>query len=100
MCSPAKSDTHPTYTFARFGTVTGFVGAHATLWLTVPHLCAAIAFAEIALTITIGLTALYAPPEFSERAFRLLPWARPHCHMCAPTKPSAHKADPPRIASQ
>jgi hypothetical protein len=100
MCSPAKSDRRPTCTFVGFGTATGFAGAHAALWLTAPHLCAAIAFLEIVLTVTIILTALSAPREFSERAFRLLPWARPHCHMCAFTKPDACEADPPGIASQ
>jgi hypothetical protein len=41
----------------------------------------AITLVEIALTIMVIFTALYAPKEFSDRAFRLLPWATvdPRC---------------------
>jgi len=50
-------------------------GTHTALWLIVPHLAAAITILEIAIATMVILTALYAPNNYSSRAFRLLPWA-------------------------
>ena len=73
---------HPTATSIRLGAATGFASAHAALWLTAPHLGVVIALVEVALTIAVIFTALYAPRESSDRAFRLLPWvtADPQLH--------------------
>ena len=38
------------------------------------HLGYGLIIIEVALTITVILTALYAPTKFSDRAFRMLPW--------------------------
>ena len=50
-------------------------GTQAALWLIAPHLAVACAIVEIALVITVVLTALFATSQYSNRAFRLLPWA-------------------------
>ena len=66
------------HTSTRLAAAAGLTGAHAALWLTAPRLSAAITLIEIALTVTVILTALYAPEEQSARAFRMLPWMTHH----------------------
>jgi hypothetical protein len=63
-----------TSTPIRVSSATGVFGVHAITWLAAPRLGQVIIIVEIMLTITVMLTALYAPQEFSSRAFRLLPW--------------------------
>ncbi|MDN3354925.1 hypothetical protein [Actinomadura sp. DC4] len=50
---------------------------HTGMWLTAPTLAVVITLLEAVLTVTVVVTALYAPPRASTRAFRLLPWTAP-----------------------
>jgi hypothetical protein len=47
---------------------------HTALWLVAPALAASLTMLEAILTVTVILTALYAPVPISDRAFRMLPW--------------------------
>ncbi|GAB3977756.1 hypothetical protein GCM10029978_068440 [Actinoallomurus acanthiterrae] len=60
------------------------------LWLTAPALAALVTVLEAALTITVILTALYAPKRISDRAFRMLPWTA-----STPTRPRSTGRTPP-----
>jgi hypothetical protein len=44
------------------------------LSVTSSYLAVVIGMVEVALAITVILTALFAPDKYSQRAFRLLPW--------------------------
>ncbi|MEU6745148.1 hypothetical protein ABZ914_02855 [Spirillospora sp. NPDC046719] len=59
------------------GAATTVASAHAALWLAAPWLAITLTLLEAALTVTVVLTALYAPTAISDRAFRMLPWTTP-----------------------
>ena len=61
---------------ARLGTAVGATGVHAGLWLVAAPVAIALTSLEAVLAATVILTALYASPLLSERAFRMLPWTR------------------------
>jgi hypothetical protein len=61
---------------ARLGAAAAAAGAHAWLWLIATPVAIALTSLEAALAATVILTALYASPLLSERAFRMLPWTR------------------------
>jgi hypothetical protein len=48
------------------------LAVHAATWAVAARLGAVVAAVEILLTVTVVLTALFAPDKFSDRAFRLL----------------------------
>jgi hypothetical protein len=62
---------------ARVGTVCTLAAIHTGIWLTAPAVAIVCVLLEAALTVTIVLTALYAPERISDRAFRMLPWTTP-----------------------
>ena len=74
MCAARKSAKHRATASILVGAVAGGAGTHAALWLTVPHLAATLTLLEAALPIAVILTALYAPKEYSNRAFQILAW--------------------------
>lgn len=51
-------------------------GVHAGLWLIATPVAIALTSLEAVLAATVILTALFASPLLSERAFRMLPWTR------------------------
>jgi hypothetical protein len=61
---------------ARLGTTAAATGAHAGLWLIATPVAVALTSLEATLATIVVLTALYASPLLSERAFRMLPWTR------------------------
>lgn len=60
----------------RLGTTVVATGVHAGLWLIAAPAAIALTSLEAALAATVILTALYASPLLSERAFCMLPWTR------------------------
>jgi hypothetical protein len=60
----------------RLGTAVAATGVHAGLWLIAAPVAIALTSLEVALAATVILTALYASPLLSERAFCMLPWTR------------------------
>ena len=79
VCDESSSVTTKVRTsaLARLGTSTVFTGVHAALWLEATPVCIAIVSVEVAVAVTIILTALFACEDLSDRAFRMLPWATP-----------------------
>jgi hypothetical protein len=52
-------------------------GVHAGLWLTTPPAVIALVSLEAVLVTMVIITALFASPHFSDRAYRMLPWTSP-----------------------
>jgi hypothetical protein len=67
----------------------GATGIHAGLWLIAPLVAIGLTSLEVVVVVTVILTALYASPLLSERAFRML-------H--GPGQPSAASIPQPGLA--
>lgn len=81
MPSPSRARSHASPPAARhvsFGLAATIVVIPTGVALASPVLAAALASAELALLLTILLTAVFAPTDTSERAFRLLRWMTGH----------------------
>jgi hypothetical protein len=76
MCSAPESTRHRRLGTARLGMGVAATGVHAGLWLIATPVAIALTSLEAVLAATVILTALYASPLLSERAFRMLPWTR------------------------
>lgn len=74
MTSPTKSAGGPSSRGVPFGLATTILAVPTGVALINPALAAILASAELALLLTVLLTAVYAPELISERAFRLLRW--------------------------
>ncbi|HXL92921.1 MAG TPA: hypothetical protein VN969_28670 [Streptosporangiaceae bacterium] len=66
----AASPRHPAA--ARFGAAGVVLGTHAALWLMAAPIAVCLLCLDATLAAIVLLTALYASPHFSDRAFRLL----------------------------
>lgn len=73
--STACATSAPRFAPERFGVAATAVGVHVGLWLAAGPVGIYVTIVETALATTVILTALYASPHFSDRAFRMLPWA-------------------------
>ena len=76
MCVAPESTRHRRAGTARLGTAATATGVHAGLWLIATPVAIALTSLEATLATIVILTALYASPLLSERAFRMLPWTR------------------------
>lgn len=75
MTSPAKPAAgDPPVRGTSFGLAATILAVPTGIALINPNLAAILASAELALLLTILLTAVFAPAPISERAFRLLSW--------------------------
>jgi hypothetical protein len=74
MCAAPEAKTPRKASAIRLGTATT-VTLHAALWLAASPTAAILAGMEALMATAVILTALYASPTLSGRAFRLLPWA-------------------------
>jgi hypothetical protein len=73
MYTPKRHWTHRPASMV-VGLAVGGAATNVSLWLVTP--CVATAtMLLVALAIMVVLTALYAPTKYSNRAFRMLPWA-------------------------
>jgi len=77
MCAAYQASSPRPHRPVRVGAPTAAVGIHAGLWLIAAPVAVALVVLEAALATTVILTALFASPHFSERAFRLLPYTTP-----------------------
>lgn len=75
MCAGHKAGRSRRPVTAWFGTGAVATGVHIGLWQIGVPFAAVIAILEAELVSIVILTALFASPHFSDRAFRLLPWA-------------------------
>ena len=76
MCAASESTRHRRPGTARLSTTAAATGVHAGLWLIATPVAIALTSLEATLATIVILTALYASPLLSERAFRILPWTR------------------------
>lgn len=76
-----------------FGLATTIVATPPGIAFASPTLAAVLASAELALLLTVLLTAVFAPATPSERAFRLLRWMTGRPEPDQPTAPA--RADNP-----
>jgi hypothetical protein len=75
MCiASGPTKRRPPATSALWSAALCVAGIGGMLGLTPQRLGEGLVIIEVALTITVILTALYAPRKFSDRAFRMLPW--------------------------
>ena len=73
---------------ASFGLATTVVAVPTGAFLASPTVAAVLASAEVALLLTVLLTAVFGPTASSERAFRLLRWMTGRAEPPQPTDPS------------
>lgn len=71
-----------------FGLATTIVAVPTGIALANPMLATVLASAELALLLTVLLTAVFAPAAISERAFRLLRWMTGRPEPDQPTDPA------------
>jgi hypothetical protein len=72
MSAASESSRHRRPGTARICTTAAAGGVHAWLWLIATPVAIALTSLEATLATVIVMTALYASPLFSERAFRIL----------------------------
>lgn len=76
MCAAPESTRRRRPDAVRLGAVAAATGVHAGVWLIAAPVAIALTSLEATLAAIVVLTALYASPLLSERAFRMLPWTR------------------------
>ena len=73
MCTAPEAKTLRKASAIRFGATTA-VTLHAALWLAASPTAAILISLEALIAAAVILTALYASPTLSDRAYRMLPW--------------------------
>jgi hypothetical protein len=76
------------------------LGAPVVVWVLHPVLGAIAASAELAVALTIVVTALFGSPDLSDRAFRLLRWVGNRAEPPGPEQAVQARADNTRPHSR